>query len=325
MRIDALSEVPEDWRKTAIAFARRTEGLRREVDGRFAPDRNEQMLLLQTLIGAWPMRAEELPGLRDRLVQYMIKAAKEAKVNTSWIQEDQRWEDALRAYVEGLFALPPGHRLWKGLQPFAQRIAQIGMHNSLSQVLLKIASPGVPDFYQGTELWDLSLVDPDNRRPVDFDLRSKALDELLASSLARPELARELYGSWQDGRIKLFLTHAALQARKAQPDVFAGGGYVPLAPVGPRAGNLAAFARTGPDGQMAVVVAPRLAAGLLEGARQPPERFASTVVPVPGLNPGDTLRDALTGEERVVGDAGLAVDQLFATLPVALLTTSRSS
>ncbi len=325
VRIDALSEVPEDWRKTAIAFARRTEGLRREVDGRFAPDRNEQMLVLQTLIGAWPMHPEELPGLRDRLVQYMIKAAKEAKVNTSWIQEDQRWEDALRAYVEGLFALPPRHRFWKGLQPFAQRIAQIGMHNSLAQVVLKIASPGVPDFYQGTELWDLSLVDPDNRRPVDFELRRKLLDELRSSSLAPAELARQLYASWEDGRIKLFLTHAALQARKAQPDVFAGGGYVALAPAGPRAGNLAAFARMGSDGQMAVIVAPRLVAGLLDGARLAAERFASTVVPVPGLGPGDRLRDALTGEERVVGEGGLAVDQLFSTLPVALLTNSRSS
>ncbi|HXL39944.1 MAG TPA: malto-oligosyltrehalose synthase [Myxococcales bacterium] len=325
VRIDALSEVPEDWRKTAIAFARRTEGLRREVDGRFAPDRNEQMLVLQTLIGAWPMRPEELPGLRDRLVQYMIKAAKEAKVNTSWIQEDQRWEDALRAYVEGLFALPPRHRLWKGLQPFAQRIAQIGMHNSLAQVVLKIASPGVPDFYQGNELWDLSLVDPDNRRPVDFELRRKLLDELRSSSLAPAELARQLYASWEDGRIKLFLTHAALQARKAQPDVFAGGGYVALAPAGPRAGNLAAFARMGPDGQTAVMVAPRLVAGLLDGARLAAERFAGTVVPVPGLGPGERLRDALTGEERVVGESGLAVDQLFSTLPVALLTNSRSS
>jgi (1->4)-alpha-D-glucan 1-alpha-D-glucosylmutase len=325
VRIDALSEVPEDWRKTAIAFARRTEGLRREVDGRFAPDRNEQMLVLQTLIGAWPMRPEELPGLRDRLVQYMIKAAKEAKVNTSWIQEDQRWEDALRAYVEGLFALPPRHRFWKGLQPFAQRIAQIGMHNSLAQVVLKIASPGVPDFYQGTELWDLSLVDPDNRRPVDFELRRKLLDELRSSSLAPAELGRQLYANWEDGRIKLFLTHAALQARKAQPDVFAGGSYVALAPAGPRAGNLAAFARMGPDGQMAVIVAPRLVAGLLDGNRLAAERFASTVVAVPGLSPGDRLRDALTGEERVVGEGGLPVDQLFSTLPVALLTNSRSS
>jgi (1->4)-alpha-D-glucan 1-alpha-D-glucosylmutase len=325
VRIDALSEMPEDWRKTAIAFARRTEDLRREVDGRLAPDRNEQMLLLQTLIGAWPLRAEEMPALRDRLVQYMIKAAKEAKVNTSWIQEDQRWEDALRAYVEGLFALPARHRLWKGLHPFAQRIAQIGMHNSLSQVLLKIASPGVPDFYQGSEMWDFSLVDPDNRRPVDYELRRRILDELHSSSLARPDLARELYASWQDGRIKLFLTHAALQARKEQPGVFAGGGYVALAPVGPRAANLCAFARTGPEGQMAIAVAPRLVAGLLDGARLPGERFAGTFVPVPGLNAGDRVRDALSGEERVAGEGGFPVDQLFSTLPLALLTTSRSS
>src|SRR5205814_3537352 len=128
-RIDAISELPDEWRKTAIAFARRTEKLRREVDGRFAPDRNEQMLLLQTLIGAWPVDDAGLPQLRDRLVQYMIKAAKEAKVNTSWIQEDQRWEDALRSFIEGIFALPQKHALWKGLLPFARKVAAIGMHN----------------------------------------------------------------------------------------------------------------------------------------------------------------------------------------------------
>jgi (1->4)-alpha-D-glucan 1-alpha-D-glucosylmutase len=159
VRIDALSEVPEDWRKTAIAFARRTEGLRREVDGRFAPDRNEQMLLLQTLLGAWPMRNEELPALRDRLVQYMIKAAKEAKTNTSWIQEDQRWEDALRAYVEGLFALPLRHPIWKGLQPFAQRLSEIGMHNSLSQVCSRSPRPVSPTSTRvprcGTSRWSI--------------------------------------------------------------------------------------------------------------------------------------------------------------------------
>jgi (1->4)-alpha-D-glucan 1-alpha-D-glucosylmutase len=282
------------------------------------------MLLLQTLIGAWPMRDEELPALRDRLVQYMIKSAKEAKVNTSWIQEDQRWEDALRAYVEGLFALPPRHALWKGLQPFAQRVAEAGMHNSLSQVVLKLASPGVPDFYQGTELWDLSLVDPDNRRPVDFELRRKMLDELRGSSLSRVDLARELYRTWRDGRIKLFLTHAALELRKKHPDVFAGGGYLPLLPSGSRASNLVAFARAGTE-ETAVVVAPRLVAGLLDDARLPPDRFSGTFVPVPGLRPGATLRDAFTGEERMLTEKGLAVDQLFSSLPVALLTTSRSS
>jgi len=321
VRIDALSELPEEWRKAAIAFARRTEGLRRDVDGRLAPDRNEQMLLLQTLIGAWPTRMSELPAMRDRLLQYMVKAAKEAKVNTSWIQEDPRWEDALRAYVEGLFALPPRHALWKGLQPFAEKVAHVGLHNSLAQVVLKIASPGVPDFYQGCELWDLSLVDPDNRRPVDFELRRRLLDEIRASSLTRVAQARALYGSWQDGRIKLFLTHACLQARKQAPDAFAGGGYVPLTARGPRAGNLCAFARTGPGGQLAVAVTPRLVAPLLDGAALPPDRFAGTIVSLEGFEPGMRLRDALTGEEREVRDGGLAVDRLFSTLPVALLTT----
>src|SRR5438270_5871213 len=153
-----------------------------------APDRNEQMLLLQTLIGAWGSE-----NLGERLLQYMIKAAKEAKVNTSWIQEDPRWEDALRGFVEGIFALPPKHKLWRGLEPFARRIGEIGMHNSLSQLVLKLGAPGVPDFYQGTELWDFSLVDPDNRRPIDFELRRHVLDELRASSLSPPGRARSLY------------------------------------------------------------------------------------------------------------------------------------
>ena len=320
-RIDALSELPDDWRKTAILFARRTEDLRREVDGRWAPDRNEQMLLLQTLVGMWPNGTqfpapEELASLRDRLQQYIFKAAKEAKVNTSWIQEDQRWEEALRGYVEGVFALPERHPLWKKLLPFARRIAEIGMHNSLSQVLLKLASPGVPDIYQGNELWDFALVDPDNRRPVDFALRQKQLDELRESALTRAELARDLYEHWEDGRIKLLVTHAGLQARKAAPGLFAGGGYAPLEVQGPRAAHLCAFARTAEGGQLAIAVAPRMVAGLLRGAHLPAEAYAGTTIGVPAEG---ALRDAFTGEERAIHDGKLRADELFATLPVALL------
>ena len=320
-RIDAISELPDDWRKAAIAFARRTEPLRREVEGRWAPDRNEQMLLLQTLVGMWPNGAafpppDSLTSLRDRLQQYIFKAAKEAKVNTSWIQEDQRWEGALRAFVEGVFAMPQRHPLWKGLLPFARRIAEIGMHNSLSQLLLKLASPGVPDIYQGNELWDFALVDPDNRRPVDFALRQRLLDELRGSLLARAVLARDLYAHWEDGRIKLLVTHAGLQARKAAPGLFDGGGYSPLSAQGPRAANLCAFARTTEDGKLAVAVAPRLVAGLLRGSHLPPEAFAGTTIAVPARG---RLRDAFTGEEREIHDGKLRADELFATLPVALL------
>jgi (1->4)-alpha-D-glucan 1-alpha-D-glucosylmutase len=305
-RIDAISELPDEWRKTAIAFARRTEKLRREVDGRLAPDRNEQLLLLQTLVGAWGS-----DRLRDRLVQYMIKAAKEAKVNTSWIQEDPRWEDALRAFVEGVFSLPPRHPLWKGLLPFTRRVAEIGLHNSLSQLVLKLAAPGVPDFYQGTELWDFSLVDPDNRHAVDFDLRRRLLDGMRESSLSRTELARELYGSWEDGRIKLLVTQAGLQARKSEPSLFGESEYRPLHAEGPRAANLCGLARL-QGGRAAVAVVPRLVAGLLDGAKLPAHEFAGTRVTLPE---GLRWRDALTGEERSSG----AADELFSTLPVALL------
>jgi len=317
-RIDAISELPEEWRRTAITFARRTEGLRCDIDGRLAPDRNEEMLFLQNLIGAWPANPEELPKLRDRLTAYMIKAAKEAKVNTSWIQEDRRWEDALRAFVEGFFALPPKHPLWKVLLPFAQRCSEIGLHNSLSQLVLKIASPGAPDFYQGTELWDLSLVDPDNRRPVDYGERKRALDNLRQSSLAQPQLAAKLYGAWQDGCIKMFVTKEGLQARKANPELFGRGSYKPLFAQGPRASNLCAFSRAA-SGKLLIAVVPRLVAKLLDGPRLPPQQFAETYLQVEEVQPGEKLRDALTGEEREARPQGFAVEELFSTLPVALL------
>src|SRR5204862_7119905 len=167
--------------------------------------------------------------------------------------DNRAYDEALVTFVERSLGGSTAGDFLASFRPLQARVARAGMHNSLSQLVLKLASPGVPDFYQGSELWDLSLVDPDNRRPVDYELRRQILDELRGSSLAQAELARKLYESWPDGRIKLFLTHAGLQARKALPDAFAGGGYVPLSPEGARAGNLAAFARTGPDGQMAVV------------------------------------------------------------------------
>ena len=321
-RIDALSELPEEFRKMLAVFARRTEGLRRDVDGRLAPDRNEQMLLLQTLLGVWPCAPGmppqvELDSLRDRVQQYLFKAAKEAKVNTSWIQEDQRWEEALRAFVTGVFALPARHKLWEALLPFARRVGEIGLHNSLSQLVLKLSMPGVPDIYQGCELWDLSLVDPDNRRPVDFAARKQMLASFRASALAPAQLARSLYEGWEDGRIKLFVTQAGLLARKRLAQLFGDGGYAPLQAEGPRAAHVCAFARTGADGRLAIAVVPRLVAGLLEGARLNPGSFSGTRIQIP--DSASSLRDAFTGEERRVREGSLACDELFSTLPVALL------
>jgi (1->4)-alpha-D-glucan 1-alpha-D-glucosylmutase len=319
-RIDALSEVPRHWAAALSSWTRRLEPLLREVDGRKAPDRNELMLFFQTLVAVWPNQPpgaqlqlparEELEQLSHRLQQYMVKAIKEGKVNTSWIQDNKSWEEAVTGFVRDVLALPPKHGFWKSFLNFQCQVAEIGMHDSLAQVVLKIASPGVPDLYQGTELWDFSLVDPDNRRPVDFESRRRMLREIAADDWPRAQLARELYEQWQDGRIKLFLTQAALHARRKNPDLFAAGAYQPLEPAGPRADNLLAFSRTA-HGQTAVVVVPRLVAGLLDGARLRPDKFEGTVVPVTGR-----FVDVFTGEDR---EGPLRADQLFSTLPVSLL------
>jgi (1->4)-alpha-D-glucan 1-alpha-D-glucosylmutase len=145
-----------------------------KVGEAFAPDRNEEILLYQTLIGAWPfgsLGGEELPALRARMQAYLQKAVKEAKVHTSWVNPDDEWERAVQQFVAQLLDRERSERFWRDFLPFQRRIARVGVVNSLAQVALKVASPGVPDFYQGSELWDFSLVDPDNRRQVDFARR----------------------------------------------------------------------------------------------------------------------------------------------------------
>jgi (1->4)-alpha-D-glucan 1-alpha-D-glucosylmutase len=258
------------------------------------------MLLLQTLIGAWPNGAEVPTGLRDRLQQYMFKAAKEAKVNTSWIQEDQRWEDALRAFIDGIFELPARHALWRGLAPFARKVAEIGMHNSLAQLTLKIAAPGVPDFYQGTEMWDFSLVDPDNRRPVDFAARASAL-----ASLEAPDWT-QLVRDWPDGRLKLAWTRHLLKLRAELADVFAHGDYQPLEVSGPQRDHIIAFARR--HGRDAVIVAASKSfAPFTDGGRiWPPAKAFSGTLNIRGYT--------------TKGDADeLQLETLFRSLPVAVL------
>jgi (1->4)-alpha-D-glucan 1-alpha-D-glucosylmutase len=319
-RIDALSEMPRQWAAVLASWTRRLEPLLREVAGRKAPDRNELMLFFQTLIGVWPNLAgpdalrlpfpEQMQQLSERLQQYMVKAIKEAKVNTSWIQEDRSWEEAVTAFVRDVLLLPPRHGFWKSFLKFQRRCAEIGMHDSLAQIVLKLASPGVPDLYQGTELWDLSLVDPDNRRPVDFEGRKEALRQISNDSRPRAELARDLYRHWEDGRIKLFLAHAALLARRDQADLFTSGGYQAIRATGPRADNVVAFSRIA-GGHAAVAVVPRLVGGLLEGPRLPAPAFAETVLPLTGR-----YVDVFTDEEH---EGPLRVDRLFSTVPVALL------
>lgn len=328
-RIDVLSEVPAAW----AAEARRWRGIarrwRREVDGHAAPDANDEYLLYQTLLGAWPARDEDEPleTFTARIAAYMEKATKEAKRRTSWINPSEAYDRAVREFVGGLLAADGA--FLPAFRPFQHLIAAHGAVNSLAQTLLKLTVPGLPDLYQGTELWDLSLVDPDNRRPVDFARRRTLLEALQAEIAAAPggdatALCAELVAGWPDGRVKLYLTHRALTLRRERPRLFAAGGYRPLDGGGRRAEHLVALART--EGPAAVlVVVPRLTARLAGLTGRFPLGEAAwdgTWITLPADLAGD-YRDRLTGltlaSERRDGRVVLPAAALLAHFPVALL------
>ncbi|HEX5530337.1 MAG TPA: malto-oligosyltrehalose synthase [Methylomirabilota bacterium] len=330
-RIDVLSEVPAAW----AAEVRRWRGIARrwrpQIDGHAAPDRNDEYLLYQTLVGAWPARDEDEPleTVTARVVAYMEKATKEAKRRTSWVNPSEPYDRAVREFVRALLA-PDGPFL-PAFRPFQRLVAAHGAVNSLAQTLLKLTAPGIPDLYQGTELWDLSLVDPDTRRPVDF-ARRRALLEALAARIAADAatgadatgLCRELLDAWPDGRVKLYLTHRALTLRRERAGLFAAGAYRALGADGPQADHLVAFGRT--DGaEAAIVLVPRLTArlgGLTGSVLLGEAAWEHTSVAL-GEDLAGVYRDRFTGlaiaSERRDGAVVLPAGTLLAHFPVALL------
>ncbi len=329
-RIHVLSEIPREWRAAVGRWHRWNRKHAAVVDGRPAPDRNDEYLLYQTLVGAWPLAPlgpEEAAAFTARIQAYMLKAAKEAKVNTSWINPNEGYDEAVRAFVAGVLEATPGNRFLADFTAFHRPVARLGMLNSLAQTLVKITAPGVPDFYQGTELWDFSLVDPDNRRPVDFGARAALLDDLRARLAAGDlaGLARELLERWEDGRIKLYTIHRALACRRAAPDLFQDGDYVALRVGGPAAEQVCAFARRrGPRAVLAVV--PRLTARLTDrGARLPLGRevWAETYVVLPADLAAGAYTNRFTGQvvEPAAKGALLALEVAAALgeFPVGLL------
>lgn len=325
-RINALSEVPDEWRNALLTF-RAARKKRNLVDGEPVPNRNEEYLLYQTLLGAWPfgpMDEAAITAFRDRITEYMTKAVREAKVNSSWINPNTPYEEALATFIASVLA---DKRFMQEFRPFQERIARLGMFTSLSQTLLKITSPGVPDFYQGTELWDLSLVDPDNRRPVDFALRREALAGLAGreEEIGRLELVKELLSGWEDGRIKLFITSRALCFRRKNRDLFENGDYLPLEVSGEKERHVCAFARK-TDGKTAIIVAPRFFAPLVPEPGTLPcgeNVWGETFVAIPEEAQGMRFRNVFTGEmvasvERD-GKTTLLLAAVFASAPVALL------
>lgn len=333
-RISVLSEIPEEFRRALFRWARANAGLKRTVRDIQAPDRADEYLYYQSLLGAWPADLQELPGADfiDRMRNYMRKAIKEEKIHSSWIHPNVEYDEAVSEFVRRTLSGAEGRRFLRVFLPFQQRIARAGMVNSFAQLILKIMSPGVPDFYQGAELWDLNLVDPDNRRPVDFALRSSMLKEIepLLSENTGPEhridLLHSLLRDWQNGKLKLACTARVLNLRRRLRDLFLYGDYVPLAAHGEKGQHVIAVGRQhGPDVVMAIV--PRLAA-----------RLSSDESPIP-VGPGcwqDTAieldppfqdrhyRDLFTAEKSHVKDH-LYVGAAFDHLPFAIFVAQNHS
>jgi len=333
-RINVLSEIPAEWRAAISRWARANASARTLVRGEYAPDRSDEYLYYQALVGAWPAGFTGQPDREfvGRMRSYIQKAVKEKKTHTSWIHPSEDYDNAISNFVERTLTGVKS-RLFRALfLPFVERIASLGMVNSLSQLILKIGSPGIPDFYQGSELWDLSLVDPDNRRPVDFRLRERWLESMQSwvedkredqcEPAAKVQAIEEMLGQWQDGRIKLFCTASGLQLRRRLTDVFVGGDYIPLTPEGPTAQHVVAFAREAGN-QRVVVVVPCLVAALSGyGSSLPigPAIWQDTMVPLPKHWVGRHFRNALTGEVVPRNEQpGLGVADVFNVLPVAIL------
>jgi (1->4)-alpha-D-glucan 1-alpha-D-glucosylmutase len=271
-RINVLSEIPDAWKQATTRWARVNRRGRSEIDGESYPSRNEEYLLYQTLIGSWPVEPMDAAGeraYRERIVAYMHKAMREAKVFTSWVNPSEPHEQAMTEFVETLLATE-NTAFRDDFVEFQRRVAQYGVYNSLAQLAVKVGAPGVPDFYQGTELWDFSLVDPDNRRPVDYQRRQKLLEELdTASREDRRGLARRLMEATRDDRLKLYTTTTMLRFRRDHRALFECGSYEPLSFDGAHPDHLFGFVRRYED-ERALVLVPRLVATLTPDADRPP-------------------------------------------------------
>jgi len=320
-RINVLSEIPFEWETHLKHWARINRRKKKRGNSISMPDENDEYFLYQTLLGVFPFGEPDMETLTERVREYMIKAVREAKRHTAWIKPDTEYEEACTGFVERLLSTADDNLFLKEFLPFQRKVAFYGIFNSLSQTLLRITSPGVPDFYQGTELWDLSLVDPDNRRPVDFKKRMDILKDIIARETRDIlGLIDELLDTREDGRIKLFLTYRSLKARRELLDVFQHGDYIPIRLEGAHAECMIAFARNH-QGKWTVSVAPRFLTSLIKEGQYPfgEEIWKDTRLLMPEGAPSSWI-NAITGERITLGRP-LPLGGILTRFPVALLTS----
>jgi (1->4)-alpha-D-glucan 1-alpha-D-glucosylmutase len=311
-RISALSEIPDEWQRSVMRWRRLTRRHHQTIRGHMVPDANAERFLYQTLVGIWPAprssrRADDVPDKQwrtvalDRLTRYMLKAVREAKLRTSWTDPDPAYEKALMDFIAAVMQAPEDDPFLVDVSRLVSRVAPIAQWSSLSRVLLHLTIPGTPDIYQGDELWNFTLVDPDNRRPVDYDARRSTLGAVMDTEIHHPEGLK-----MTDTSPKMLVTHRILAARKTQEKLFTSGDYVPLRVSGSRARNVVAFSRS-LDGEHAVVIAPRLVGDVID--KPVAERWTDTVVELPDQIGSLSLKCAVTGRRAVIRDNKLIVGE----------------
>lgn len=314
-RINVLSEMPEKWQESVKRWSRRNEPKKKKLNGKLVPDQNEEYLIYQALIGALPFSSDDLSTFLERAKRYLVKALREAKTHSDWMETDPAYEEAVLSFFQNIMEMQSG--FFEDFIAFQKKAALFGLQNSLSQTLLKIASPGVPDFFQGTELWDFSFVDPDNRQPIDFERRVSYLKEIkMKNDMDLPGFIADLLAKKEDGRIKLFLIHRLLRARGENADLFQKGQYRALQAEGMHKEQIVAFARVH-DGKWALALASRFHASS-------EMTWDDVSLQLPKGAP-QKWRDAITAEEMEAAE-GMEVEgrrillkDAFRHLPLALL------
>ena len=320
-RINVLSEMPEEWQKHLELWSGLNAQYKQQAGGVSAPDRNEEYFLYQTLLGVWPLDREANESLIERVQAHLVKATREAMVHTRWTRPNQPHEDALQKFVAGILS-SENREFLDDFRRFQEKIAYFGMVNGLSQTLLKIAAPGVADFYQGSELWDLRLVDPDNRGAIDFARRETVLKEIESSEGTHiKEARRGFVEHWQDGKIKLYLIRKALRFRRDHGDLFHEGEFVPLQVAGCHSENVIAFLRRTPSASTLVVL-PRWLCRIADKSGSLPARidWCDTHIVLPPPSPRNwksiLAPTELASQDRQTG-ACLMLNDLLNDFPVA--------
>lgn len=324
-RIVVLSEMPTEWKDHLELWVQQNLRHKQEVDGRPVPVPNEEYFLYETLLGVWPLDREGCGTFLERVQAHLVKATREAMVHTRWTRPNERHEEALQKFAAKILS-EENREFLTDFREFQTKIAYFGMINGLSQTLLKIAAPGVADFYQGSELWDLRLVDPDNRGPVDFAHRAATLDGLVKAEAARSESAlRDIVANWPDGRIKLYLIWKAIRFRRDHEDLFCQGEFVPLQSAGCYARNVTAFLRRSANA-WALVAVPRWVSQVSSKTNLGVGHvnWCDTKIILPAESPAEwanILTRKVHHSESRNGEPHLFVKDLFQQFPVSFLTT----